>query len=278
MNKKGKFTAKAKNILHGDKPENLSSFLDNFEESKIYEIDIEMIKENPNQPRKYFNEEKLSELSDSIKKVGIIQPIIVKKDKENMFILVAGERRLRASKRAGLKKISTIITTGNPLEISLIENIQRENLKPIEEAEAFKKMIDEHKYTQQKLASVIGKGRTTITETLSLNKLPKEIKQNCRHADISKRALVEIAKQESADSMIKLYNKVIKKDLKSNQVRKLTRKKNEEESPVLPVIKKVISTYKSIKNFNYESASELEKKELNKELVILKEIIEKILI
>ena len=158
--------------------------LNNFTDGSFYQIEINLIEPDPNQPRQYFDPEALAELSESIKQKGVLQPVIIRRDKDGKIWLVARERRFRAAKMAGLEKIPAILTTGNPAEISLIENIQRENLNPIEEAQAMDRMVKEYKYTQEQLAQVIGKARTTITQTLSLNKLPDEIKTQCPREDI----------------------------------------------------------------------------------------------
>ena len=190
MSIKNAFSTKGKQILEGGKPENLSDFLDETDGLKetitggVYEIPLGRIQPNPYQPRKYFDETALSELAESIKANGVIQPIVIRQDKDNELYLVAGERRLKAAQLAGLESIPAILTEGNPIEISLIENLQRENLKPVEEAEALEKMIKEFSYTQEQLASVIGKARSTVTEILSLNKLPEPVKDECRRADI----------------------------------------------------------------------------------------------
>jgi ParB family chromosome partitioning protein len=195
------------------------------EDGSFFNVETEIIAPNPHQPRKYFDEIALQELSDSIKQTGVIQPVIIRKDGEQI-ILVAGERRLRAAKMAGLSKIPCILTKGNPIEIALIENLQRENLNPIEESEALHQMIDHYNYSQQDLAHVIGKGRSTITETLSLNKLPSKIKDECRRADsVSRRVLVEVAKQDSHNDMLNLFAQVQKNKLTSDDVRKITRKR-----------------------------------------------------
>ncbi|MCX2683339.1 ParB/RepB/Spo0J family partition protein [Campylobacter sp. MIT 21-1685] len=140
------------------------------DKNQVNEIAIDKIKTNPFQPRKHFDEEALNELAQSIKKYGLIQPIIVLK-KGNFFILVAGERRLRASKIIGLKYISALVCDVEEeklRELALIENIQRENLNPIELAHSYKNLIEEHKITQESLASLIHKSRTQITNTLRL--------------------------------------------------------------------------------------------------------------
>jgi len=229
MKKKGKFKTKARDLLSHSRPENLSDFLSpeepKYQPNRIYQININNISPNPNQPRKYFDPKGIKELAESIKQKGIIQPIVLRIAREGQLILVAGERRLKAAKIAGFNVISAIFTTGNPLEISLIENLQRENLKPLEEAEALQKMIEDHHYTQEKLALVIGKARSTLSEILSINRLPAEIKQELRHSDLPKRALIELAKQDSKSNVLKLFNRIRKESLNSDQVRSITRKK-----------------------------------------------------
>jgi len=194
-------------------------------------VDIDIIQPDPNQPRKYFDPEALKELSNSIKQKRVYQPVIVRKDDTGKIILVAGERRFRAAKMAGIDKIPVIITKDNPLEISIIENLQRENLRPIEEAEALGRMIEEHGYTQEKLAFVIGKAKSTISETISLNRLPEIIREKVQRAEpkeaekYPRRLLVEIAKQETPKAMIELFNQVKEGKLKSEAVRDIARKR-----------------------------------------------------
>ena len=152
MSKKGKFSAKGKSLLNSKKISSLDEFLNTNENGKttesdghkkkdrIYLLDISEILDNPYQPRQYFDPAALDELTESIRLKGVIQPIVVREDEAGAIYLVAGERRLKASNNAGLTTIPAIFTDGNPLEISLIENLQRENLKPIEEAEAFRRI------------------------------------------------------------------------------------------------------------------------------------------
>ena len=206
-----------------DHPANLNIV----EDGAFFHVDIDLVKPDPNNPRKYFDEVAMQELCDSIKQTGIIQPIVIRKDQNNQIFLVAGERRLRAAKMAELPQIPCILTKGNPVEISLIENLQRENLNPIEESDALNRMVEEYNYTQQDLAHVIGKGRSTIAETLSLNRLPQNIKDECRRADtFSRRLLVEVSKQKNHVEMQNLFSKVKKGNLNSDDVRGITRKKN----------------------------------------------------
>ncbi|HZK40146.1 MAG TPA: ParB/RepB/Spo0J family partition protein [Atribacterota bacterium] len=157
------------------------------EKGFILEIEVESLTPNLFQPRKNFNKEKMEELKESIKKHGIIQPIVVRK-MANGYEIIAGERRLKAAKEIGLKKIPVIIKSINnekSLEIALVENIQREDLNPVEQANAFKRLIDEFNLTQQELAEVTGKSRTLVTNTIRLLKLNSEIQKNISEGKIS---------------------------------------------------------------------------------------------
>jgi len=157
------------------------------EKGLVIEMDVESLTPNLFQPRKNFDKEKMEELKGSIKKHGIIQPVVVRK-MANGYEIVAGERRLKAVKEIGLKKIPAIIKSINnekSLEIALVENIQREDLNPVEQANAFKRLIDEFKLTQQELAEVTGKSRALVTNTIRLLKLNPEIQKNISEGKIS---------------------------------------------------------------------------------------------
>ena len=157
------------------------------EKELVIEMDTEILTPNLFQPRKNFDKEKMEELKESIKKHGIIQPIVVRK-MANGYEMVAGERRLKAAKEIGLKKIPAIIKTFNnekSLEIALVENIQREDLNPVEQANAFKRLIDEFNLTQQELAGVTGKSRALVTNTIRLLKLNPKIQKNISEGKIS---------------------------------------------------------------------------------------------
>lgn len=198
---------------------------DKFRDGVFFNLALERIKPDHNQPRKYFDPDALEELAESIKQKGVLQPVIVRVDKQEQFYLVAGERRYRAAKIAGLKKLPAIVTKGNPMEIALIENLQRDDLKPLEEAEALGKMIEEHNYTHEQLALAIGKDRTTITKTLILNKLPEIIKKEVRESrDYPKRLLIEIAQRKTEEEMIRLFTVVKVENLTSEQVKEKKRK------------------------------------------------------
>ena len=216
------------------------------------------------------------------KKKGVLQPIIIRKDELGQIYLVAGERRLKASIIAGLERIPAIITKGSPAEIALIENLQREDLKPIEEAEALARMVEEYSYTHEQLASVVSKGRSTLTETLSLTKLPEEIKEECRRADnYPRRLLIEIAKQNTPEAMLNLFARVKKGNLKSTQVREITRTKaarEKQRTPATIALDKTQTLTIHLRKLEKATIQGTEKAQLLFELQALKNEIDKFLL
>ena len=179
----------------------------------VDKISIRSIKPNPYQPRQNFDETSLEELTASIKEKGILTPITVRKV-GNQFILIAGERRLRASKKSGLKKIPAYIIDvaddAEMIEMALIENIQRENLNPIEEAEAYNYLNNRFNLSQKKIAKSVGKKRVTISNSLRLLTLPREIKESIRNGRLSAGHGRAILMMKIHNSMIGLWKKIIK--------------------------------------------------------------------
>ena len=150
--------------------------------SEILDVPIDQISANPAQPRKYFNEQKLAELTSSVKEKGIIQPILVRRDDDG-YTIIAGERRWRAAQQAGLNRLPVIIKNTSEkeeLELSLIENLQREDINPIEEAESYQKLLEAFHYTQDYLASVLGKDKSTVSNMIRLLRLEEPIKKYIR--------------------------------------------------------------------------------------------------
>lgn len=192
-------------------------------------LDIDLLEANEDQPRKYFDEEKIRELSDSIISHGLVQPIIVNKCVSGKYKIIAGERRYRASKIAGLKEVPVIIKELNEkdiLEIALIENIQRQELTAIEEAEGFQKLVNEYGYNQTELASVIGKSRSHISNLLRLNQLPESIKSMINSNQLSMghaRCLIGIEDAED------IAAKIIANDLNVRQVEELVSNRRKKE-------------------------------------------------
>ncbi|MBR3699313.1 MAG: ParB/RepB/Spo0J family partition protein [Bacteroidales bacterium] len=193
----------------------------------VAEIDINLIEANPFQPRIEFDEEALAELAQSIKEQGIIQPITVRKLGYNRYQLISGERRLRASKLAGLSKIPAFIRIANDeqmLELALIENIHRENLNAIEVAISYQRLIDECSLTQEQLSERVGKSRSAIANFLRLLKLPAEIQIALRDGHISMahaRALINV---EDKESQLRILQQIIEDDLSVRQTEELAQR------------------------------------------------------
>lgn len=192
----------------------------------VVELDIESIEVNPFQPRSNFNDEALEELASSIRELGIIQPITVRKLDFNKFQLVSGERRFRASKLVGLETIPAYIRIANDqesLEMALVENIQRQDLDPIEIALSYQRLIDEIQITQEKLSDRVGKKRSTITNYLRLLKLHPIIQTGMRDGFISMghgRALINIEKKKE---QIAIYEKVVSDGLSVRDTERLVK-------------------------------------------------------
>ena len=188
------------------------------------EIDIDKIRANPYQPRKQFDEKALKELSDSIKENGVFQPILIRQSISG-YELVAGERRLRASKLAGLKKIPAIIVEFDDrqmMEISLLENIQRENLTPIEEAKAYDQLIKKLKYTQEELSKHLGKSRANIANMLRLLSLPGEVQELVNEGKLSYGQARTLLSLEDEESMIELAERTVKEGLSVRELESIT--------------------------------------------------------
>ncbi len=180
-----------------------------YERGKLYEVPVIDFKNDPNQPRKYMDPQGLEELAASIRTHGILGPVLFRSGDQGWVIIVAGERRLAAAKMAGLHVIPGICVEGNHAEIALVENLLRQDLTAVEEAEALKRLMDEQNYTQEQLAGVIGKPRTTINEMLLINRLPPEIRDECRgNTDIPKSDLVEISRKKQERGMRSAFEKL----------------------------------------------------------------------
>ncbi len=188
----------------------------------IAEIDVEKIETNPFQPRTQFDEQALTELADSIKQLGIIQPITVRLLKKDKFQLISGERRLRASKIAGLEKIPAFVRDANDqemLEFALVENIQRENLNPVEIAISYQRLMDECSLTQENLSERTGKGRSSIANYLRLLKLPPEIQAGLRASKITMGHAKVISSLPDRHNQLKVFYKVLAAGLSVKKTR-----------------------------------------------------------
>ena len=217
--KQKKVLGRGLSALLNDNNHNIESIGDNNAElivGSIIDLPIEKISNNPFQPRTNFNEESIKELSTSIKQLGVIQPVTVRKIKGNKYQLVSGERRLRASELAGLKTIPSYVRLADDresLEMALVENIQRQDLDPIEIGLSYERLINEIKLTQDQLSERIGKKRSTIANYMRLLKLDPIIQTGIRDRFITMghgRALVNIS---DSKLQIELYKKIVKKGL-----------------------------------------------------------------
>ena len=211
----------------------------------IVEIELSHIQVNPYQPRTYFNEEALRELASSIRELGVIQPITVRKV-GNTFQLVSGERRFRASKLVGKSTIPAYIRIANDqemLEMALVENIQRKNLDPIEVALSYQRLIEEIQLTQEELSTRVGKKRSTVTNYLRLLKLDPILQTGMRDGFISMghgRALINI---ENSDDQLAIYERILREQLSVRQTEKLVKILKEDSSSISSSKKKALPSY-----------------------------------
>lgn len=205
--------------------------LDSFEKAvyetatneEIIDLNLDELRPNPYQPRKVFKDEALEELANSIKEHGVFQPIIVKKSIKG-YEIIAGERRVRASKMAGLTKIPAIIRNLNDeqmMEIALLENLQRENLNCIEEAEAYRTMINRLNITQDELASKVGKSRSYVTNTLGLLRLPSEVQRMIANNEITMGHARVLSKLEDDEKIIEMAHQIVENKLPVREIEEI---------------------------------------------------------
>jgi ParB family chromosome partitioning protein len=195
---------------------------------------IEEVQPNPFQPRKSFADEQLQELVDSIREKGILQPLIVR-PKGDRYELIAGERRWRAAQKAGLKEVPILIkdvSETEMLELSLIENIQREDLNPIEAAEAFKRLMDQFHLTQEEVSKKVGKDRTTIANTIRLLKLPPEVKQSLAEGKISMGHARAFLSLDGVDKQKALLKRLLLNGLSVRQIENLAKRLRAKSHPL----------------------------------------------
>ena len=193
-------------------------------DKNIQEIPVNQIDANPNQPRKAFNEETLKKLEQSIKKYGIVQPVIVRKKDNGNYELIAGERRLRAAKNAQLEKIPVVIkeySNRESAEIALIENLQREDLNPIEEGKAYESIIKKYELTQEEMSQIAGKSRSYITNTLRLLTFPDAIQKLLQSKKLTTGQARPLLALKTVAEQLKLAKKIVEEGLSARQVEKI---------------------------------------------------------
>jgi len=194
---------------------------------EIIQVKLSELRPNPYQPRKVFDEAKLEELAASIKEYGVFQPIIIKKSIKG-YEIIAGERRVKASTKAGLETIPAIVrnfTDEEMMEIALLENLQRENLNSIEEATAYRKLLDNLKVTQEELAKKLGKSRSHITNMLGLLTLPEEVKDMINTNKISMSHARVLSKIEEKEKILDLAQKIVDKSLNVRELEEISKDK-----------------------------------------------------
>lgn len=236
---------------------------ENATKEDIIEISLNELRPNPYQPRKVFNDEALNDLASSIKEHGVFQPIIVKSSIKG-YEIIAGERRVRASRIAGLEKIPAIVRNLNDeqmMEIALLENLQRENLTSIEEAIAYKTMLDKLQLTQEELSKKVGKSRSYITNVLGLLRLPKEVQDLVTLGKISTGHARVLSKFESDEKIIEMAHQIVENKIpvrrleeeshrqdKKNKIERHLNKKNNEYNYVEELLRDKLDTKVRIKD------------------------------
>jgi ParB family chromosome partitioning protein len=214
--------------------------------SSISDVDLDLIVANPNQPRTFFDDETMEELALSIREIGVISPVTLRKNNDGTYMIIAGERRFRASKSIGLKTIPAYIRTAadeQVMEMALIENIQREDLNAIEIALSFFRLMEEYKITQEKLSERVGKKRATIANYLRLLKLPAEIQMGIKNKKIDMGHARAILGLNDPVAQLHLYEELLKNDYSVRKIEELVRLYIETGSfehhiPSLPPVKK----------------------------------------
>lgn len=192
-----------------------------FEKGTLYQLPLGSLLVDPAQPRKTMETQALEELAASIARHGVLEPILFRQDKsDGKLYIVAGERRVTAARQAGLTNIPALLVDGNDSEIALVENLLRQDLTAVEEAEALQRLKEERQYTDEQLSGVIGRARTTLSDILLISGLPTEIRDEARgDRKVSKNTLINIARKKQARAMITAWNKYKEKQTKSAEAR-----------------------------------------------------------
>lgn len=217
--------------------------------SAISEIELSRISPNPDQPRRLFDEEALDELATSIRELGVVQPLTLRLSDDGDYQIIAGERRWRAAKMAGLTTVPAYVRTvsdSEMTEMALIENIQREDLNAIEVALGFKKLIDSYHLTQERLSERLGKKRATIANHLRLLRLPAEIQLGLRDRKLDMGHARAILSIEDPKMQIKVYQRILKEGLSVRAVEEIGRKIAEESEMPKPAAKPAVNPYKDL--------------------------------
>ncbi len=256
-----------------------------YEKGKLYDLPITELKPDPNQPRKSMDPEALEELTASVRTYGIIQPILFRVapataqssalSTQNLIFIVAGERRFAAARQVGLATVPGVCVEGNSAEIALVENLLRQDLTAVEEAEALQRLKEEQKYTDEQLSDVIGKARTTISDIMLINRLPVEIRDECRgDRKIAKSVLIEIARKKQVRGMQTAYEKYQEKAKKAAEGRTKQEKGPETAADVAAWLGKAVA---KLRDLDTTAWTEEEKAPFNQTLTDLQAAIQELL-
>lgn len=205
----------------------LAQLLGEQSETQITELPIEAITPNPNQPRTHFDEDSLEELAESIRQVGIIQPLVVRIISEGQYGLIAGERRWRAAQLAGLTEVPVVVRSvdeQSTLQLGIIENVQRQDISALEQAAAYRRLMDEFSLSQENIAEAVGKSRTAVANTLRLLRLPKEVQQALLEGLISEGHGRALLMCESTEQMMALFYRVVDEGLSVRETERQARR------------------------------------------------------
>jgi ParB family chromosome partitioning protein len=200
----------------------------------VTEVPLSSLNPNPSQPRKEFDQQSLNELADSIRKKGVLQPVLVEAGGEGSYTIIAGERRVRAARLAGLEKIPVIVgrfSSREKLEIALIENIQREDLAPIEEALAYKRLMETSGMSQEEVAAQVGKDRSTVANSLRLLKLPEEMRQALDKGGMSAGHARAILMASTPSRQQQLFRQIVEQGISVREAERIASGEGEEKRP-----------------------------------------------
>jgi len=206
----------------------LAQIIGEQEESEVREIPIDSIVPNPRQPRKSFDENALRELADSIIRVGMVQPLLVRLLNKDHYELIAGERRWRAAKLAGLETVPVVVRAAGgieSLELALIENLQREDISPLEAAEAYRMLIEQEGLTQEEVAHRVGKSRAAIANTLRLLRLPEKIRNSLDSGEITEGHARALLQFDTEAEMLQVHERILEKKLTVREVERMAQRK-----------------------------------------------------
>lgn len=228
-------------------------------------IPIDQVHPNPNQPRRFIDPQGLDELTESVRTRGVLQPIIVTRDGGG-FMIMAGERRYRAARAAGLRTLPAIVRDDDPNEIALIENLQREDLTALEEAEGMGAMVARYGYTHQALAQLLHKSRPYVSNMLVLTRLPAEVKAEIhRYPVISREILMAIARQGSEEGMLKLWRRVKLANLSVHKFRE-TRRGDDRGAAATEIMAAARRLNRKLRSFDIQAIDESARKKLGRVL------------